>query len=181
MMQHIAAKEKKTAAQLQAKSAAAGFAIGFIGFKIVWGILTGFDNDDGTRLLRWAGAIVVGLIGAGIGNEIGKPTSRANTTSKRTPDKSQTLASGRPWDPAIDPVAYQAAVYKNKWTIVDSEICGCISCGDIFPPADIRKWVDDKQTACCPSCGLAAVVVGSASGLVIDQEMLEAAGAHLSR
>lgn len=89
------------------------------------------------------------------------------------------LKSGRNWDPGIDPYSYQRAADDHRDEVLRSAICGCIGCGETFPPSEITKWWDQGATACCPKCGMTSVVVGSASGLAIDQEMLEMAGAHL--
>ncbi|WP_444889692.1 hypothetical protein [Microbulbifer sp. DLAB2-AA] len=91
------------------------------------------------------------------------------------------LKSGRYWDPSVDPFSYQGATDNNREQIVGSDICGCIGCGEIYPPSEITRWWDDGATACCPRCGMTGVVVGSESGLAIDIEMLEIAGAHLVR
>jgi hypothetical protein len=89
------------------------------------------------------------------------------------------LKSGRYWDPGIDPYSYQRAADDNRDEILRSEVCGCIACGETYPPSEIKKWWDQGATACCPKCGMTSVVVGSASGLAIDREMLEMAGGHL--
>ncbi|WP_444925417.1 hypothetical protein ACJJI4_12925 [Microbulbifer sp. TRSA002] len=91
------------------------------------------------------------------------------------------LESGRYWDSGIDPYSYQDAADNNREQILKSESCGCIGCGEIYPPFEITKWWDNGRTACCPKCGMTSVVVGSASGLEIDIEMLEMAGAHVVR
>lgn len=89
------------------------------------------------------------------------------------------LASGRIWDPAIDPYSYQRAAEDHRDVILRSDQCGCIGCGETYPPSEITKWWDAGATACCPRCGMTSVVVGSASGLAIDREMLEMAGGHI--
>ena len=90
-----------------------------------------------------------------------------------------TLKSGRNWDPGIDPYSYQRAAEDHRDVVLCSEACGCIGCGEVYPPEQITQWWDDGATACCPKCGMTSVVIGSASGLVIDREILEMAGAHL--
>ena len=89
------------------------------------------------------------------------------------------LASGRYWDPGIDPYSYQRAADHNREEILRSDLCGCIGCAATFLPLEISKWWDDGATACCPRCGMTSVVVGSASGLAIDSEMLEMAGLYI--
>ena len=58
----------------------------------------------------------------------------------------------------------------NRSEIQASELCGCLCCLGIFPPAEIVEWVDAKgDTALCPKCGVDAVI-GSASGVPLDDE-----------
>lgn len=90
------------------------------------------------------------------------------------------LPSGRSWDPGIDPYAYQDAASGNRASILRSDRCGCIGCGEVFAPSEIVKWWDGGETACCPHCCMTSVVVGSASGLPIDEEFLSMAGGHLA-
>lgn len=55
-----------------------------------------------------------------------------------------------------------------------------IKCGEIFAPSEIVKWWDGGQTACCPYCCMTSVVVGAASGLPIDKQLLSMPGEHLA-
>lgn len=50
----------------------------------------------------------------------------------------------------------------NKELISRSSLCGCFSCGNIFPPEDIETWAVDKDasTAICPYCYIDAVLPG---------------------
>ncbi|UXY51898.1 hypothetical protein [Pseudomonas tohonis] len=89
------------------------------------------------------------------------------------------LPSGRSWDPGVDPYSYQRAAEDNRELIERSDKCGCIGCGEIFAPSEIVKWWDGGETACCPHCCMTSVVVGSASGLPIDEEFLSMAGGHV--
>jgi len=89
------------------------------------------------------------------------------------------LPSGRSWDPGTDPYAYQMAASDNRDEVLGSEVCGCIGCGAMFAPAEIVRWWDEGTTACCPRCSLASVVIGSASGLALDEECMGLARAHL--
>jgi hypothetical protein len=72
-----------------------------------------------------------------------------------------------------------------------SEACGCFSCGAIFSPTEITDWIEEKGgalaqeedpwTACCPVCGIDAVI-GTASGFPVDQpDFLEAMNARWFR
>jgi hypothetical protein len=67
--------------------------------------------------------------------------------------------------------------------IVSSAICGCFHCGEIYTPAEITDWLDDRiegkegRTALCPRCGIDSVI-GSASGFPINAAFLEAMRNH---
>jgi hypothetical protein len=89
------------------------------------------------------------------------------------------LKSGYEWNPGYDPYKAQDATSNHRSVIESSENCGCISCQEIYPPSEIKKWWSDGNDACCPYCGLTSVVIGSASGLPIDKYYLGMAGGHL--
>jgi len=36
--------------------------------------------------------------------------------------------------------------------------CGCFDCLSMFHGASVTQWVDDGQTALCPSCGIDTVL-----------------------
>jgi hypothetical protein len=55
--------------------------------------------------------------------------------------------------------------------------CGCFYCLAIFPPAEIRVWIDDQSTAMCPRCSIDSVI-GEASGFPIEREFLAAMRRH---
>jgi hypothetical protein len=59
----------------------------------------------------------------------------------------------------------------------DSRVCGCFYCLDIFDYRNIEDWIDDGDTALCPSCGIDSVI-GSASGFQISNEFLSAMKKH---
>jgi hypothetical protein len=77
----------------------------------------------------------------------------------------------------------------NRSELEKSEICGCFSCLDTFPPAQIVEWIDEpdrtlfrgnvlvatetkrEQTALCPKCGIDSVI-GSLSGYPITAAFL---------
>jgi hypothetical protein len=72
-------------------------------------------------------------------------------------------------------LAHEHAIYHES-AIMGSEICGCFSCGEVFPPKEIRAWTDEgsddnERTALCPKCGVDAVI-GSASGFPIEKDFL---------
>ena len=59
--------------------------------------------------------------------------------------------------------------WDNREEIEKSDKCICIACSTWFPPEKVSKWHEGKH-ACCPNpeCGLACVVLGSASGLNLN-------------
>nr|WP_062197362.1 hypothetical protein [Massilibacterium senegalense] len=50
--------------------------------------------------------------------------------------------------------------------------CGCFYCLNIFHVSEIKKWVDQNDTALCPYCGIDAVISKS-SGSPITSSFLE--------
>ena len=61
---------------------------------------------------------------------------------------------------------------RNKRQLEQSKLCGCFSCCEIFPPAEITDYISDEEpTAECPYCHIDAVV-GDASGFPITKEFL---------
>lgn len=58
--------------------------------------------------------------------------------------------------------------YRNREEISESERCLCTGCGAWLKPEEIIKWYEDRH-ACCPICGLTGVVVGSKSGIPLDE------------
>ncbi len=71
--------------------------------------------------------------------------------------------------------------FKNRVQILESEICGCYHCCEIFKPQLIKDWVDEVdgigQTALCPKCGIDSVI-GSASGYTVSRELLMKLNRH---
>lgn len=65
---------------------------------------------------------------------------------------------------------------NHRKQIVDSELCGCCFCLEIYPPSRINEWIDEDenevgQTALCPFCGIDSVI-GSASGVSLNKQFL---------
>lgn len=60
---------------------------------------------------------------------------------------------------------------SGVWNEIEaSEQCGCFHCESVFAPSEIVEWWDsDDQTPVCPQCGIDSVL-GSASGLPVDDE-----------
>ncbi|HKI52943.1 MAG TPA: cytoplasmic protein [Anaerolineales bacterium] len=51
----------------------------------------------------------------------------------------------------------------HRAEVIESEICGCFHCLEMFPPEDIEEWWDEGesgigQTAVCPRCGIDSVI-----------------------
>jgi hypothetical protein len=107
--------------------------------------------------------------------------ARAPTESVSLPDN-DTLAD--------DVTLAHAHCGNNRSELLASEICGCFSCLEIFPPSAIVDWIDEgdlplfrnnvlvsvndkrEQSAMCPECGINSVI-GSRSGYPITPEFLE--------
>lgn len=56
----------------------------------------------------------------------------------------------------------------NRESLLQSAVCGCFYCCEVFNPADIIKWVDNQSTAVCPLCGIDSVLAA-----VNDKEFLK--------
>jgi hypothetical protein len=70
-------------------------------------------------------------------------------------------------------VAHEFSSNHKKKLIKDS-CCGCFSCCEIFDPALIKGWLNDKrdETAMCPFCGIDSII-GESSGYPITYEFLK--------
>lgn len=65
---------------------------------------------------------------------------------------------------------------NHREEILTSETCGCFYCLAIYPPDEIKEWIDDDdngigQTVLCPRCGIDSVI-GSRSGFPITMDFL---------
>jgi hypothetical protein len=65
-------------------------------------------------------------------------------------------------------------MHHNRAEIQDGELCGCISCEQLFQRSEILRWVGAGTTAICPRCDTAAVV-GSGAGFQLTPELLRRA------
>jgi hypothetical protein len=77
---------------------------------------------------------------------------------------------------ATKPVAPQLAealkhASQHRVELEASTHCGCFFCFRTFPPLSIKSWIDAKQTALCPGCGVDSVL-GNASSHRIDDAFL---------
>jgi hypothetical protein len=65
-------------------------------------------------------------------------------------------------------------MHHNRAEILNAELCGCISCQQIFPRGEIQRWVGAETTAVCPRCDTTAVV-SSGAGFQLTPELLRRA------
>ena len=61
---------------------------------------------------------------------------------------------------------------KHREELNQSEECGCFNCISIYPPTEIKHWIDNGQTALCPHCDIDSVI-GSKSGYPITEDFLK--------
>ena len=66
---------------------------------------------------------------------------------------------------------------RHRAEIEASARCACFFCFRTFPSSDIRAWIDAKQTALCPRCGVDSVI-GSASNHRLDDAFLRRMHEH---
>ncbi len=76
-----------------------------------------------------------------------------------------------------DHILAHARSIRHRDEIMQSESCGCFFCCAVFAPAGIEEWIDQGQTALCPTCGIDSVI-GSASGFPVTTEFLDRMKAH---
>lgn len=82
--------------------------------------------------------------------------------------------------PSPDTAIYIAAhkhASKHRTELEASERCGCFFCFRTFAPTSIKTWIDAKQTALCPACGVDSVI-GTASLHRIDDAFLRKMHQH---
>ena len=73
-------------------------------------------------------------------------------------------------DDLVDAHAHSAS---NRAELDRSKQAGCFYCCEVFDPKQIENWVDDGQSALCPTCGMDSVI-GDASGFpVTDKHFLK--------
>ena len=64
----------------------------------------------------------------------------------------------------------------HKQELLESNLCGCFYCLEVFSASEIFEWIDEQNplgaSAFCPKCGIDSVI-GSKSDLpVSDKEFL---------
>jgi hypothetical protein len=75
-------------------------------------------------------------------------------------------------------VTAQVHASKHRDELEASNRCGCFSCFRTFTTAEIKSWIDAKQTALCPHCGIDSVL-GNA-GCQIGDQFLRRMQQHVS-
>ncbi len=72
---------------------------------------------------------------------------------------------------------------KSGWhesDILNSKICGCFHCLNIYPPQEITEWINENpecprgsgRTAICPKCGIDSVLPDTIN-YEINKELLD--------
>jgi hypothetical protein len=92
-----------------------------------------------------------------------------STTAKRGASESK-----KPKPVTLDAYLLPKHMHHNRAEIQDGELCGCISCEQLFQRSEIFRWVGAGTTAICPRCDTAAVV-GSGAGFQLTPELLHRA------
>lgn len=63
--------------------------------------------------------------------------------------------------------------FDNADSVQASQKCGCFCCQEIFPAAEVTRFLDETpgRTALCPHCGIDAVL-GDASGVEVSEDFI---------
>lgn len=70
---------------------------------------------------------------------------------------------------------YRRHIRQNWPEMKQSVMCGCLSCGKVYPANEVEDYIgygDEELTAICTYC-LEETLVGDASGLDISAETLQ--------
>lgn len=86
------------------------------------------------------------------------------------------MISQRPIDPGLCIAAHKHAS-RHRAEIEASARCACFFCFRTFASSEIKAWIDAKQTALCPRCGVDSVL-GSASEHRLDDAFLRGMHTH---
>jgi hypothetical protein len=87
-------------------------------------------------------------------------------------------SSSKPKPITVEAYLLPQHMHHHRAEILSAELCGCISCEQIFPRSEIRRWVGAETTAVCPRCDTTAVV-GSGAGSPLTPELLRRANQML--
>ena len=106
----------------------------------------------------------------------GTPSSGVRATLMRAWSATRTVTreSFKPKPVTVEAYLLPQHIHHNRAEIQSGERCGCISCEQMFPRGEIRRWVGVGTTAVCPRCDTAAVVGGGA-GFQLTPELLHRA------
>ena len=91
-------------------------------------------------------------------------------------EESEHMMDSRRIEPGLYIAAHKHAS-RHRAEIEASPRCACFFCFRSFASADIKTWIDAKQTALCPRCGVDSVL-GSASQHRIDDVFLRGMHEH---
>lgn len=58
-----------------------------------------------------------------------------------------------------------------------SATAGCFYCLAVFPPTEVKEWIDGQTTALCPKCGIDSVIP-STPEFPVDEDVLRQMEAH---
>jgi hypothetical protein len=61
---------------------------------------------------------------------------------------------------------------NHRKELLESDICGCFYCLEVYSPQEIEDWIDDDNCALCVKCGIDSVI-GSASNYPITKDFLK--------
>ncbi len=61
---------------------------------------------------------------------------------------------------------------SHRIELLNSDVCGCFYCLEIYKPTKIEEWEDDGECALCPVCGIDSVI-GSKSGYPLTADFLK--------
>jgi hypothetical protein len=116
------------------------------------------------------GEVIMGNTPTGI------PSSGVLTTLMRTWSATRTVAreSIKPKSMTVEAYLLPQHMHHNRAEIQSGDLCGCISCVQMFPRGEIRRWSGAGTTAVCPRCDTAAVV-GEGAGFQLTPELLHRA------
>jgi hypothetical protein len=116
------------------------------------------------------GEVIMGNTPTGI------PSPGVLTTLMRTWSATRMVAreSIKPKPMTVEAYLLPQHMHHNRAEIQSGDLCGCISCVQMFPPGEIRRWAGAGTTAVCPRCDTAAVV-GEGAGFQLTPELLHRA------
>lgn len=60
---------------------------------------------------------------------------------------------------------------RHREVVLQSDLCGCFYCLNVFSPGEIEEWCHDGETAICPKCGINSVLP-SDSGAPLTSDFL---------